>query len=80
MMKRFFSRFRAPDPRLAEAEELEARLRSTPRVARARLHNRHGDLYLQLDERDRAVPRCGQGIDAYLETGHFDAASALCAS
>lgn len=78
MIKRFLSHFRGPDPRRLEAAELEARLRSAPRDSRAKLHNRLGDLYLQLDERDAAVAQYGLGIDAYLETGHFDPAAALC--
>jgi tetratricopeptide (TPR) repeat protein len=79
MLKWLFSGIRSRyDPRHQEAEELEAKLHDAPRESRAKLLNRLGDAYLQLGETDAAVRYFGQGIDAYLETGHFDPAAALC--
>jgi tetratricopeptide (TPR) repeat protein len=78
MLKRFLSSFRSPDPRRAEIAELEERLRTAPRDSRAKLYNRLGDLYLHIGDQKKAIAYFGEGIDAYLESGHFDPAAALC--
>lgn len=44
----------------------------------ARLLNRAGDLYLVRGERQNALKRYGDAIDAYLQAGEYDNAMAVC--
>lgn len=44
----------------------------------ARLLNRAGDLYLVKGERQNALKRYGDAIDAYLQSGEYDNAMAVC--
>jgi tetratricopeptide (TPR) repeat protein len=44
----------------------------------ARLLNRAGDLYLVKSDRERALKRYGEAIDAYLQSGEYDNAMAVC--
>ncbi len=44
----------------------------------ARLLNRAGDLYLGAGDRQNALQRYGDAIDAYLQSGEFDNAMAVC--
>lgn len=44
----------------------------------ARLLNRAGDLYLVRGERQSALKRYGDAIDAYLQSGEYDNAMAVC--
>jgi tetratricopeptide (TPR) repeat protein len=44
----------------------------------ARLHNRAGDLYLAKGERQNALKRYGDAIDAFLKSGEYDNAMAVC--
>ncbi len=44
----------------------------------ARLLNRAGDLYLVRGERQNALRRYGDAIDAYLQSGEYDNAMAVC--
>lgn len=44
----------------------------------ARLLNRAGDLYLVRGERQSALRRYGDAIDAYLQSGEYDNAMAVC--
>ncbi len=44
----------------------------------ARLLNRAGDLYLVRGERQHALKRYGDAIDAYLQSGEYDNAMAVC--
>jgi hypothetical protein len=44
----------------------------------ARLQNRAGDLYLVKGDRERALKRYGDAIDAYLLSGEYDNAMAVC--
>jgi len=44
----------------------------------ARLLNRAGDLYLGKGERPTALQRYGDAIDAYLQSGEYDNAMAVC--
>ncbi len=44
----------------------------------ARLLNRAGDLYLVRGERQNALKRYGDAIDAYLQSGEYDNAMAVC--
>lgn len=44
----------------------------------ARLFNRAGDLYLARADRQTALRRYGEAIDAYLQAGEYDNAMAVC--
>lgn len=44
----------------------------------ARLFNRAGDLYLVKGDRQRALKRYGDAIDAFLQSGEYDNAMAVC--
>lgn len=44
----------------------------------ARLLNRAGDLYLVKSDRQKALKRYGDAIDAYLQSGEYDNAMAVC--
>jgi tetratricopeptide (TPR) repeat protein len=44
----------------------------------ARLLNRAGDLYLVKSDRQGALKRYGEAIDAYLQSGEYDNAMAVC--
>ena len=44
----------------------------------ARLSNRAGDLYLVKGDRQNALKRYGDAIDAYLQSGEYDNAMAVC--
>ena len=59
--------------RVESALEEESRGRQT-----ARLLNRAGDLYLVKGERQNALKRYGDAIDAYLQAGEYDNAMAVC--
>lgn len=57
-------------------EELERAGRGT--AAAARLLNRAGDLHLAQEDRPGALKRYGEAIDAYLKSGEYDSAMAVC--
>lgn len=59
--------------RVESALEEESRGRQT-----ARLLNRAGDLYLVKGERQSALKRYGDAIDAYMQAGEYDNAMAVC--
>lgn len=44
----------------------------------SRLLNRAGDLYLAKGDRQRALRRYGDAIDAFLQSGEYDSAMAVC--
>ncbi len=57
---------------------IEAELAKAPGRHAARLQNRAGDLYLVKGERATALRHYGEAIDAYLQSGEYDNAMAVC--
>ncbi len=57
---------------------IEAELAKAPGRHAARLQNRAGDLYLVKGERTTALRHYGDAIDAYLQSGEYDNAMAVC--
>ncbi|CAN5241397.1 hypothetical protein BH20GEM2_BH20GEM2_03480 [soil metagenome] len=71
-----------PDPLVEldeQLEELEAEIRSlSDDRQRGQLLNRAGDLCVRAKHPERALRYFGGAIDAFLETGFYDAAAATC--
>ncbi|MEE9246236.1 MAG: hypothetical protein V3U63_08545, partial [Gemmatimonadota bacterium] len=61
-----------------DLERIEAELAKAPGRHAARLQNRAGDLYLVKGERTTALRHYGDAIDAYLQSGEYDNAMAVC--
>ena len=62
-----------------DLERIEHELEKTPTgYAAARLLNRAGDLYLVKGDRQNALKRYGNAIDAYLQASEYDNAMAVC--
>ncbi len=61
-----------------DLERIEAELAKAPGRHAARLQNRAGDLYLVKGERTTALRHYGEAIDAYLQSGEYDNAMAVC--
>ncbi|MEE8521162.1 MAG: hypothetical protein V3S83_07370, partial [Gemmatimonadota bacterium] len=61
-----------------DLERIEAELAKAPGRHAARLQNRAGDLYLVKGERATALRHYGDAIDAYLQSGEYDNAMAVC--
>jgi len=64
------------------SEDLDRIEREIARLGRGqeipRLLNRAGDLYLARGDRQRALKRYGDAIDAFLQSGEYDSAMAVC--
>jgi hypothetical protein len=67
---------------LMASEDLDRIERELARLGRgqetARLLNRAGDLYLAEGDRQTALKRYGDAIDAFLQSGEYDSAMAVC--
>jgi|CeladaMinimDraft_18_1061708.scaffolds.fasta_scaffold00039_13 tetratricopeptide (TPR) repeat protein len=61
-----------------ELEELERQAREASPGYDAQLYNRAADLCLNAGDRATALKYLGRAIDAYLDTGRFNAAAVLC--
>lgn len=79
-LKALLSRTRTDDPQATqrEIEQMERDARAAPLDRRGTLFNRAGDVCLREGYFERAVKNFGRAIDAYLESGHLDAAPSLC--
>ncbi len=61
-----------------DLKRIEEELAKAPGRHAARLQNRAGDLYLVKGERATALRHYGDAIDAYLQSGEYDNAMAVC--
>ncbi len=61
-----------------DLKRIEEELAKAPGRHAARLQNRAGDLYLVKGERATALRHYGEAIDAYLQSGEYDNAMAVC--
>lgn len=61
-----------------DIEDLEAKAQTASVDRRAQLYNQAGELCLKEGQYMRSLQFFGHAIDSYLESGHFDAAPALC--